>query len=128
MATSCPVCASSIPALPKIPFADKPYSFDWTDWLNEIGDTIASSFWVVPSDQQDLPGNTAIILADDVTPNFGAAPSPQYGRGGTFLKGNITTIMLSGGTPGNQYTIQNCITTAGGVRDARQMLINCGPQ
>lgn len=64
------------------------YTFDWGTyaWL-VTGDTIATSTWSVPA------GLTEVTNTKTTT---------------------TTTIWLSGGTSGTQYTLRNTITTTGG--------------
>ena len=69
----------------KDPDAIVDYGIPWTAWL--VADTIATSTWVVP---------TGITKASD-----------------TFTT-TQTTIWLSGGTVGAEYTLVNRITTAAG--------------
>jgi hypothetical protein len=80
----------------KDPQAVLDYSFNWSDWLSEIGDTIASSTWTIPD------GITSVSQSNTTT---------------------RATVILSGGTSGTQYTIRNHITTAGGKQDDRSMII-----
>lgn len=61
------------------------YGHDWSDWLDEILDTILSSSWVVPE------GLVAVMEQ---------------------LSSTVTTIKVSGGTIGESYTLTNIITTA----------------
>lgn len=60
------------------------YDLDWSEWL-EVGDTLSTSNWVVPSGiTKDSDGN-------DTT---------------------STTIWLSAGTVGESYVMVNIVTTA----------------
>jgi hypothetical protein len=79
----------------KDPAAKLDYQFDWNDWL--VGDTIASSSWVVPA------GLT------NVNDSFTA---------------QTTTIRLSGGTHGVNYECVNHIITASGQEDDRSITIH----
>ncbi len=106
---------SKIHKFPKAPFADKDYTCDYSAELDALGDSIASSVWIVPSNDVDGVGNTEITLADGVTVNVSvSAPSPTYSQGGTFINGNKTVINLDGGTLGLTYRIYNRIVTVAG--------------
>jgi hypothetical protein len=82
--------AHPVELAPKDPDAVIPYSFDWSDWLG--GETILTSEWIVPA---------GITLQNE------AVDAP----------GQITTIVLSGGTAGETYLITNRITTATRTED-----------
>jgi hypothetical protein len=77
------------------PSDDLDYSFNWSEWLADVpdgdeADTISTSIWSVSGDDASLAGNDA---TNDNT---------------------STTIWLSGGTAGVDYTVTNRIVTAGG--------------
>lgn len=76
--------AKSIRAADHDPDNKNLYGFDWSDWLTELGETIAASQWILPT------GITSEAEAFSDT---------------------ATTIKLSGGTAGEQYIITNRITT-----------------
>lgn len=101
------------------------YTVDYTAELDRIGQTIASSSWVMGSGTVDGSGNTAITLSDSVTPTFGVAPSPSYSQGGTAVSADAkkATCFIGGGTNGNTYTVENAIITTGSPprRYSRQM-------
>jgi hypothetical protein len=78
----------------KDPDAVLDYQFDWSDWLGS--DTVSTSTWTVPT------GITKVTDTKTTT---------------------TTTIWLSGGTAGNEYTITNRIVTAGGRTEDRSFLI-----
>jgi hypothetical protein len=70
---------------PKTTYDVLDYSFDWSAWL--VSDTIATSIWEVPAGlTEESESETS----------------------------EVTTIWLSGGTPGISYVVKNRITTAGG--------------
>lgn len=77
----------------KDPVENLAYDLDWTAWLD--GDTIMQSVWTVP-----------------VGLNVG---SSSYGT-------QTSSVVLSGGTLGEHYTISNAITTSLG-RVANRTLI-----
>lgn len=82
----------------KDPAALRDYGFDWSDYLDDLSDTISSSMW---------SADTGITIAST---------------------SNTTTtalVWLSGGTAGSQYRVVNTITTTGGRTDQRTLLINC---
>jgi hypothetical protein len=75
------------PVEPKDPQESKIYTMDWTNGLNS-GATISASTWVV----------TGLTNAAD-----------------TIVTGSLkTTIRLSGGVDGNDYTCTNTVTTSDG--------------
>ena len=78
----------------KDPTARLPYSLDWGDWIGI--DTVATSTWTVP---------TGITKVSDT-----------YGS-------KTTTIVLSGGTAGVNYVLENTITTAAGLQDSRSFTV-----
>lgn len=80
----------------KDPQADLDYEFDWSDWLDPIGDTIASSTVTVPA------GLT---------------------KGADSNTGTTVTVWLSGGTVGQYYEVVCQITTAQARTDERTMTI-----
>ena len=80
----------------KDPQAVLDYTIDWTKWLDEVGDAIATSTWVVPS------GLTKVTETNT---------------------SKIATVWLSSGTDGTNYTVTNRITTAAGRTDDRSITI-----
>lgn len=81
----------------KDPDAVLDYGFDWgtDDWL-ESGETIVDSVWVVESG----------ITKDSDS-----------------LSSLLTKIWLSGGTAGEQYRINNKVTTSAGRIDERSFVV-----
>lgn len=79
----------------KDPNSVLPYTVDWSDWLG--ADTISTSAWTVPS------GITQVSTSNTTT---------------------VATILLSGGTSGDSYSLTNRITTAAGLTDDRTIRIN----
>ena len=79
----------------KDPNAVLDYTLDWTLWLN--GDTITSDTWTVPG------GLTSVL---EVT------------------TARTSTIWLSGGTTGTEYTLVNRIVTIGGRTEDRSVVIS----
>lgn len=70
----------------------KDYTVDWSAWLEEQDDTIASSAWTIPSGlTSSSPGSTE----------------------------TTATIWLTGVTAGQVYTVINTITTAAGRVEPR---------
>lgn len=80
----------------KDPDANLPFSFDWTTWLTNEGDTADSFEWTVPA------GLTK-----------GAETSDE----------GVATVWLSGGTNGTAYVVTCRITTTGGRTDDRSRTI-----
>ena len=81
----------------KDPQAVLDYAIDWTKWLDEVGDTIETSTWIVPT------GLTKVTETNT---------------------SNLATVWLSGGTVGENYTVTNRITTVGGRADDRSITIH----
>jgi hypothetical protein len=90
-------------AIDKDPDAILPYRFDWTDWLD--GDTIDNATFAV------LPAVEGGLKIDDQT----------------FDASGVATGWLSGGVPGQAYTVTcSVFTTAGAahhMRDDRSILV-----
>lgn len=80
----------------KDPQAVLDYSVDWTKWLDEVGDTIATSTWIVPT------GLTKVTETNTT---------------------KLATVWLSGGTEGTNYTVTNRITTAAARTDDRSITL-----
>ena len=80
----------------KDPEAVLDYQVDWSNWLDE--DTIATSVWVA---------QTGLTVDSDTETTTTA------------------TAIVSGGTAGSTYTLENKITTAGGLTDERTLYIVC---
>ena len=80
----------------KDPQAVLDYTIDWTKWLDEVGDTIEASTWIVP---------TGLTKVTETNTN------------------KLATVWLSGGTVGENYTVTNRITTAAGRADDRSITI-----
>ena len=80
----------------KDPQAVLDYTIDWTKWLDEVGDSIATSTWIVPT------GLTKVTETNTT---------------------KLATVWLSGGTVGENYTVTNRITTVGGRADDRSITI-----
>ena len=79
----------------KDPSARLDYTWDWTEWLAEITDTISSATVTVPA------GLTAVGAASFTT--------------------TAVTQRISGGTLDDAYTMVCQITTAGGLIDERSI-------
>ncbi|MBI2817967.1 MAG: hypothetical protein HYX72_13620 [Acidobacteria bacterium] len=78
----------------KDPDATLDYSIEWSKWL--AGDTIQTSQWTVPNGLTQASSSNTTTKA---------------------------TVWLSGGTPGQLYTVTNRITTVGGRTDERSITI-----
>lgn len=108
----------------KAPAEKLDYAIDYGKELTRLGDTIASSLWVMPSNTVDGPGNQAIHLDDGVTVNYNeTSPSPIFSQGGTLYTTTRAIIYLSGGTLTKEYIAENRITTVGGRKYARRIKI-----
>ena len=87
------------------------YALPWADWL--AGDTLQTVTWTVPAgltkDSQSV--NLAPVTVDGVE----------------YAASTVATVWLSGGTPGEIYTITCRVVTAGGrttERDFRVVVVN----
>lgn len=108
----------------KAPAEKLDYAVDYAQELSGLEDSIASSLWIVPSDTVDDVGNQAVSLDDGVTVDYSEdSPSPIYALGGTLFTDTKATIHLSGGTLGEEYTVENRITTAAGRQYTRHIII-----
>lgn len=108
----------------KAPAEKLDYAIDYGKELTRLGDTIASSQWIVPSNTVDGPGNPAIRLDDGVTVDYGeTSPSPVFSQGGTLFTDFKSIIYLLGGTLGKEYVVENRIVTTGGRKYARRIKI-----
>lgn len=72
------------------PTEEKDRGFNWSSWLSETGDTIASSTWT-------------------------ATPSGLTLSNQTFST-TKTSVRISGGTDGATYTVKNNIVTTSGQK------------
>ena len=79
----------------KDPQAVLDYGFDWSDWL-AVGETVSTSSWVVEA------GITKDSDTNDST---------------------TTTVWLSGGTAGEDYTVTNTIVTSASRTDERSIIV-----
>lgn len=106
----------TIPEFIKPPWAILDYYVDWTVEFVQRGILIASSFWVLPSANPDSSSNFFIALSDAVTPNYDAEnPIPRFNLGGTNNDSYRAMIMISGGTNGNSYLVQNYVIPTGSI-------------
>ena len=85
----------AFPRYLKDPNAVLDYTLDWSLWLN--GDTISTATWTVPM------GITSALETKTTT---------------------VTTIWLSGGTAGTEYTVAVRVVTAGGRTEDRSFIIS----
>ncbi len=118
-----------IKKLPKAPYELLDYAADYTKELAKDNDSIASAFWIVPSDTVDGPGNVSIKLADNVTVNYDVdSPSPVYSQGGVVNSTTKSYIYLKGGTLEREYLLENRMISAKGRRYSRSMIIKIQPK
>ena len=108
----------------KAPSEKLDYAIEYGKELIRLGDTIASSRWIIPSNTVDAPGNQAVSLDDGVTVNYSeSSPSPVFSQGGTLFTDTKATIYLSGGTLAQEYILENRIITAAGRKYSRRIII-----
>ena len=82
----------------KDPDAVLDYGFDWEEeGFLQTGETIADSDWTIPDGLDESSG--------------------------TDFDNTLTTVWLSGGTDGEDYTVSNHITTSAGREDIRSHVI-----
>lgn len=79
----------------KDPDAQLPWIWDWSDWL-DAGETIVDSVFTV---------SAGLVVVSDTNSTTTA------------------TVILSGGTAGNVYSVANRITTSVGLIDERTITI-----
>lgn len=89
---------SPVDVEPKDPTSNINYAWDWTAWLADRGDTIASSTWTA---------------SDGLT------------VAGSSIDGNVTKVVLQGGVAGYTYIVTNRMTTTAGLVEPRSMRIVC---
>lgn len=82
----------------KDPDAVLNYTFDWDDEYLASSVTISTSEWVV------TPSGTLTVDSDSETTT-------------------TTTVVLSGGTPGQVYTVRNRITTSSSETEDRTLVV-----
>lgn len=84
------------PTIVKDPDAVLDYTFDWTAWLDDVADSIATRQVIVPT---------------GITLNSSA------------IAGKKVIAWIAGGTAGQKYQVTCRITTAGGRTDDRSIFI-----
>ena len=87
----------------KDPDAVKDYTIDWSEWLEDIADTITSSSWEVDE------GSGLTIDSDSSTTT-------------------AATVWLSAGTEGTRYRVRNRIVTDGGRTEDQSLFIRIREQ
>jgi hypothetical protein len=92
---------SGIHTIDKSPDAELDYTADWTQWLADIGDTIA----------------TASVVAT------GVAISSTSGHDAPIVTGTAVTAWFVGGTAGNCFADFSVVTTEG-RQDSRRIYFN----
>lgn len=95
------------PWIEKDPEAVLDYHLPWAAWLD--GDTLSSVTWTVPA---GLTKDSQSINASSVTID-----------GTTHAANTVATVWLSGGTAGNDYTVECKVVTAGGRTDERSFRV-----
>ena len=114
----------TIKKFPKAPYELLDYKIDYSAELDREIDTIASSFWIAPSDTTDGAGNQAINLSDSITASYDKdAPTPTYQLGGTAFTDKAATIFVKGGALDKEYLLENRIVTVKGRKYSRSIKI-----
>lgn len=85
----------------KDPHATLDYEFDWSAWLLDVSDTIASVTWVLSGTLVNVSSSFTTLTA---------------------------TIFVSGGTEGEDETLTCRITTTGGRIDDRTAILKITPR
>lgn len=85
----------------KDPEATLDYSIDWTDWM-PASDTINTSNWAVTSPAGD---SDPITVSSDAKTSY------------------VSTAVLTGGTAGNSYTLNNTIVTSNNITERRHFRV-----
>lgn len=91
------------PTIVKDPDAVLDYTFDWTDYLADIGDTILDA---------------SVILASGI-----ALDTAGHGPNGFTFTSQKVIVWISGGTVGSKYQVTCRITTTGGRIDDRSIYL-----
>ena len=86
----------------KDPEAELDYSLDWSEYTSG-SDTIATATWSI----EPISGDS-----DPLT------------TGASSITSDITTVVISGGTAGNIYTVRCLVTTTEGNTDRRSFRIS----
>lgn len=89
----------------KDPDAVLDYTFDWTAWLDDVGDTIAST---------SVPVLSPTGIALDLTAPHGA---------GYLVVGKTVVVWLKQGLPGTTHRVTCRIVTTGGRTDDRSIYV-----
>jgi hypothetical protein len=88
----------AVKTLQKDPDETIRYMLDWTDYFEDIPDTITGSLW---------SASTGISVS------------------GSAFEGYETSVLVSGGVEGELYSVTNTITTEGGQTIQRSIDIVC---
>jgi hypothetical protein len=94
----------------KDPTAKLPFGRNWAAWCEREGEDILTSTWTLIGgvDDEDVPIPGWLVIEE--------SPAPA-------IVENTTIVWLSGGTDGEDYFVNNAITTASGKEDDRDMKI-----
>lgn len=90
----------------KDPGSTLQYTMDWTNWLGS-GETITTSTFIVDDISGDNPLTKLVRSGSNITDD---------------VKCNVT---LTGGTPGNIYTVRNTIVTSDNQTERKFFRIVC---
>ena len=86
----------------KDPLAELDYSLDWSEYT-QSGDSISTASWSIDA------------ISGDASP---------LATGASSVVGDTTTVIISGGSVGNIYTVRCTITTTEGLTDRRSFRIS----
>jgi hypothetical protein len=86
----------------KDPNAVLDYTFDWTAWIDLVGD---------------------VIVADDPAVTSGVSPASNIAVDSSSIVGKTVVVWVSGGAVGETATLRCRITTSGGRIDDRSVFL-----
>lgn len=100
-----------MPLVTQTPLASLDWSFDWADFLAEVGspqDTLSTSTWTLTPEASGSP------VTDNVF--------------GDQIAGEKTTVQVANLVSNVLYILENRVTTAQGRTQSRRFSIFCGPK
>lgn len=97
----------------KDPFALLDYTFDWTEWLNDITDLIDTT--------ATDGGATINVFNADLSP---IAVGDTFALHEKDVIGKTVVAWITGGIIGNKYAVECEIETQAGRKDARRIYVS----